>query len=430
MPNSEDTNILGVRSWQVATATRTFQLPAVSCDGGPLRVYDVEAELRGTTTDYEGRTVRVRAGDLVGPGASLVVLGGGRAVVGATECNGFRLSLGPGVYTVGTYVQSGRGAAFAGSRAAGTGDAHAGGFTAHGLTVEPLSTRCRGCVDPVPASYEVRTIGGVPRVRVSAGTVVATAFNGRAARLREGEEAAALCATRDRCRLVGPRLFQPAEPWTTFPGRSTPRFAHRLSVAPGTRPPRHLLAPPFSLLREVRDLPAAGGEPEEVLVAWSRWLRARPGPSLPQSANGITLWRRMSPTEWRVAWSRRYAEFVAPGAIVGDVNGDRHADVLLVEWNGGTGFCGPRRLLADVGGRARVLFARSTCETQMTIANGALVIDEPVGPCPYRQGSVHCFGGTRHVVLRWRGARLVARSAHVSCALPRLDPARGCRRRR
>jgi hypothetical protein len=414
VPNSEDTNILGVRSWQVATATRTFQLPAVSCDGGPLRVYDVEGRVTRHDDDYEGRTVRVRAGDLVGPGASLVVLGGGRAVVGATECNGFRLSLGPGVYTVGTYVQSGRGAAFAGSRAAGTGDAHAGGFTAHGLTGV-----VRGAHDRRRAARAV-----------SAGTVVATAFNGRAARLREGEEAAALCATRDRCRLVGPRLFQPAEPWTTFPGRSTPRFAHRLSVAPGTRPPRHLLAPPFSLLREVRDLPAAGGEPEEVLVAWSRWLRARPGPSLPQSANGITLWRRMSPTEWRVAWSRRYAEFVAPGAIVGDVNGDRHADVLLVEWNGGTGFCGPRRLLADVGGRARVLFARSTCETQMTIANGALVIDEPVGPCPYRQGSVHCFGGTRHVVLRWRGARLVARSAHVSCALPRLDPARGCRRRR
>lgn len=413
-----------------ATATRTFRLPAVSCDGGPLHVYELGGHVRREDDNFEARWVPVRAGELVAPDATLRIARGGRALVGATECNGFRVSLGPGEYSIGSYVQTGRGVDFAGRAAVAHGDAHGGGLAAHGLRVLPLSTRCRGCGDPAPASYEMRTVGGIARVRVYDGAVVASAFNGRSARVRQGQQAAAVCASDTRCRLIGPRVFQPAEPWTTPPASGRARFARRLAVSPGSRPPPRLLAPPFSVVRSLVGLPAAGGEPAELLVHWTRARRMRPGPGELQEQQGIALWRRASPSEWRLAWMRRYSGYLPLGALSGDVNGDRHPDVLLVEWNGGTGFCGPRRLIADVRGRAHELFARTTCETEMRIAGGALHIDEPVGPCPYRNGSVHCFGGTRHVVLRWRGERLVERRARVRCALARLDPARGCRPRR
>src|SRR5205823_15051960 len=98
-------------------------------------------------------------------------------------------SLGPGRYDTGSYVQSGRGEDFAASAAVVHGDGHAGGISTGGLRVVPLSTRCRGCSDPQPAWYEVRTVGTVALVRVYSRAVRASAFNGRAARVVEGEEA-------------------------------------------------------------------------------------------------------------------------------------------------------------------------------------------------------------------------------------------------
>ena len=332
--------------------------------------------------------------------------------------HGFRLSLGPGGYAVGSYRGSGRGLDFTGRAAVADGDAHAGGFETHGLRVLPLSL----------SRYEVRTIGGITRVRVYAGAVAASTYDGRSVRVVQGQQAAAVCASA-HCRLIGPRIFQPAEPWTTRPAGPTLRFERRISVHPGSRPPPRSLAPPYSLVRSAVRLPAAGGEPEEMLVVWSRETRKRPGARAPREQQGIVLWRRATPAEWRVAWSRRFAPYVFVGASTGDVNGDRHPDVLLGT-SQGSGGCGLSKLIADVRGRAHELFARTTCETNYRIAGGALHVYEPVGPCPYRPGSAHCFGGTRHVVLRWRGARVIERRARVRCAFARLDPARACRPRR
>ena len=137
------------------------------------------------------------------------------------------------------------------------------------------------------------------------------------------------------------------------------------------------------------------------------------------------LWQRTGATRWRVVFRHRAAEYTFPSVTVGDTTGDGHPDVLLVEAQG-SGACGLRLLVAWVAGGERMLVARNECESGFRLERGTLVVDEPVGSCPYTPGSAHCAGGTRHIVMRWSGARLTERRTKVTCAFLRLDPTRGC----
>jgi hypothetical protein len=408
---------------RVAEATRTFELPAASCDDGLLHVYELHG--RGEWTDERGNagTHPLRAGDLVQSEDDLRIAPGGRAVVGAAECNGFRLDLGPGEYGVGGYRIDARGEPFAGARALVTADSHAGGWEAGSLEVLPLGERCRSCATATPATFEIHDA----RVRVISGTVLARA-GGRSVRVHAGEEAGAVCRTASQCRVLGPRIFQPAEPWSS-PLTAAPPRLHAVQSAPGSTPPTSRLAPAFSQMSVYR-LPAAAGAPEQLAVHWSREFRARAGGlDTTEPQEGVLLWQRVAPTRWRIVYRRRAADYARIGLTVGDVTGDGHPDVLLVEEQG-SGACGPRVLVAWVAGRERTLVARNECESTFRLEHSALVVDEPVGACPYPAGSAHCFGGTRDVAMRWSGAKLVERRATVTCALPRLDPARGCGPRR
>jgi hypothetical protein len=402
---------------RTADATRTFQLPAASCDDGMLRVYELHGRAEWTDNRGNGGTNLLRTGDLIQSEDGLSIAAGGRAVIGAAECNDFRLDLGPGEYTIGGYRSGARGEGFTGARGRVTADGHAGSWDTGALEVLPLGARCRSCTTVTPATFEVRA----ERVRVTDGAVLARA-GGRTARVTAGEEAGAVCARR-HCRLVGPRIFQPAEPWSAPLAEGALPFRAVRPVPAGATPPARELAPAFSHV-SVQQLPAAGGAPEQLAVHWSREFRERRGGAT-EPQEGLLVWQRAGARQWRVVFHHRADEYTFLNITVGDTTGDGHPDVLLVETQG-SGACGPRVVVGWAAGRERTLVARNECESGFRLARGALVVDEPVGPCPYTPGSAHCSGGTRHVVMRWRGARLVERRGSVTCALARLDPTRGC----
>src|SRR5205814_8213161 len=112
-----------------------------------------------------------------------------------------------------------------------------------------------------------------------------------------------------------------------------------------------------------------------------------------EQEQGLIVWQR-DPTGWHIAYRHRYPFGLMPELQFGDVTADGHDDILLVE-SQGTAYCGPRRILATVAGKVERLFGRYLCEGQAKIESGALVFDVPVGRCPYREGSAHCYGGLR-----------------------------------
>jgi hypothetical protein len=404
--------------------TRTYRLPAASCEDGFLHVYELLGRAEWIDDRRSGRAHPLRAGDLVQSEDGVRLARGAHAVIGAAECNDLRLDLGPGKYWIGGYRSDARGEGFSGPRAVVTADAHAGAWDAGGLEVLPLDSRCSSCSTAHPSTFEVRGA----RVRVIAGAVLAQ-VPGRTVRVSAGEEAGAACTSPTRCRLLGPRIYQPAEPWSTPLDAPPPHLRSIRAARAGSPPPVRTLAPAFSQTSVYR-LPAAGGAPEQLAVVWSRAYRSRPGAhGSTQQQEGLLIWQRVAPTRWRIVDRRRASVGQLLGVTIGDVTRDGHPDVLAVIGEG-SGACGPRLLLAWAAGRERALLSRNECESTYRIRGGALVVDEPVGPCPYANGSAHCFGGVRHTVMRWNGPHLLARRATVACALPRLDPARACRPRR
>lgn len=417
-----------------ATAKRRFELPSAVCDGGPLRAHEISG-LVMARQGGEGPEVRLRSGDLVRAGSIVAVARGAAAAIGAPECNGFSTTLSPGTYSTGSYDRSGQGLAFTGKQIDAVDDGSGGGFYVEGkgLSVEPLGENCRDCPVPVPAGYGVRSIGRRIVVRVEQASVRLRSGNGRPVRVRAGEQTTVVCPAAESCRVTKPRLFQPNEPWATSIAGIERPVRRVLVTARGGRPRARDLAPPRATV-ETSVLPAAGRVPEQVFVQWERETRTEAGPGAGQlqSEQGVLLWqadREGRATKWRVVYGRRYPWYLSLGYATGDVTGDGHADILLSALQG-SGGCGPWRLVATVAGRMREMFSRDACEMRMAIERGALVIDEPIGPCPDPQGSVHCFGGRRRVEKRWNGTRLATTDVSVECVLATLDPRRGCQPRR
>jgi hypothetical protein len=187
---------------------------------------------------------------------------------------------------------------------------------------------------------------------------------------------------------------------------------------------------PAGVQVERRYLAASGAAPEQVLVSWNGWEQPRPG----RYESGLSIWER-TPNSRVVRWHAVYAErFPNLGALylqLGDVTRDGHEDVL-VEASRGSGGCGVRNVLATVDGRVREIYrSPRMCEATFSISGATLSIVESIGPCPHPgPQSAHCRGGERRTVRRWDGDELVAVRTSVTCDVPRLDPARGCRARR
>lgn len=367
----------------------------------------------------------IREGDALEAGDVVRVSRSGTVVVAAPECQAFAVTLGKGTHRLGGYAPEGRGPQFVGPGLRGVGDERAGGIAVPGrLDVRPLSLRCGQCV-PHPSMYEVRSLGRFrARVRVSEGSVLAAAPGGTPVRVFASEQADSRCV-RGRCRLTK-RLYHPDEPWKTSVTPSL-RLVRLVSTALGARPERARLAPPFAV-SSVDALRAAGGEPEELLVRWTRTLRS--SRVRDRSDSGILVWQRddrRARTVWRVAYERRFPPSVPIDAQLGDLTGEGQPDAL-VQQLAGSGGCGPKVVLATVGGRVRELFRRNECETMLRLERGSLIVDDPIGPCWMPGGGgAHCSGGTRHTIMRWDGRRLAVSRSTVKC-YGRLDPRRNCTR--
>jgi hypothetical protein len=414
--------------------SRTFHVPAASCFGGPIPI----TELSGHVWRYgDGRTGRaLHLGDLIAE-RGFRVASGSRVVLAAPECGGLRMIFGPGIYYAGSYDADKRGDEFYGGlHVLARGDRHAGGLTVGNLDVQPLGVPCSGCEQADPSSYEVRP-GQVPdsvRVRVWRGWVAVRAEPTAAnqvlphALVRAGEEVAALCGTRGRpCALTPVRLFQPGESWNSPLVPKPERLATAIRTA--GLPTSSELAPARSSV-QTKLIPASAGEPEQIIVSWYRQTRTAPDqiPERFAMQQGILVWQREAGA-WQLVY-RYKTRNESAGLTTGDVNGDGHADVLVADETGGSGGCADWHLLATVHGQVRELLHVFRCDGGARLTRGGLEVDQAIGPCPYAEGSVHCYGGGRATYRRWRGTRLVVKTSTVTCNLPRLDPNTGCRPRK
>lgn len=149
---------------------------------------------------------------------------------------------------------------------------------------------------------------------------------------------------------------------------------------------------------------------------------------------GRSAWGTSVLEVWRGAgggWTRLY-ERRRPGWTrfeieTGDVTQDAVSDVLVTEWNGGSGYCGARLLLSVQAGRVHELFRRYYCERQPAVVNDMLLVAEPIGDCPSKFRGAHCYGGLRTQVLAWSGRRRVIDHTLLRC-FAGLRPERFCRR--
>ncbi len=345
-------------------------------------------------------------------------------VVGAPECNGFHATLLTGSTRIGSYRPGGRGASFSGRAiTVSRGDSHGGDFAIERtpLVVRPRGLRlCPQCALPRPSAYAVRSHGKRAVVRVYSGSVDVT---GAAAplRLREWHDGFFVCAGPQSCRLVAMRLVQPGDRLRIDP---LPRPSLRFILPGQAAPLTEALAPPRAA-STVTTVPAAGGEPRELVVQWYRETR-REGERDARGESGVFVWQHVRGA-WHLA-RRYYATRFEPHlrTHVGDVTGDGHRDVLVDRVTGGTGNCGTRIVFASLQGEIRRVYRQNFCEGRIAAEGGRLVQTLPVGPCPHRPGGVHCFGGSATTVLRLVGRRLVPVSRTIECALPRLDPRRNC----
>jgi hypothetical protein len=211
-----------------------------------------------------------------------------------------------------------------------------------------------------------------------------------------------------------------------------------LTTPAGMRPAaRDMVRRPGANVR-TEVLARGGGVGEQVFVHWQRDIVANVGTTAErlEGEQGIRIWESDGgqPTStWRVVYARRYPWYLSVRYQIADVTRDGHDDVLVEAAMGSAG-CGSWRMIASVAGTVREILARSyACEIGMWIGtrrkrttSGDLVIREPVGRCPYRDPSAHCFGGSRTLTKRWNGRGLVTFDSSVKCVLPRLDSGRGC----
>ncbi len=157
------------------------------------------------------------------------------------------------------------------------------------------------------------------------------------------------------------------------------------------------LVPPGAEATDLTVLPAAGGVPEQVVVAWSR------GADPFARAHGLAVWQRFPEPP---AWSVVYAFRDGPGDGVlglrieatGDLTGDAHLDVLSREDLGGSGACAVWRVVAAGPEGTRQVYREQTCDARVEIGDGVLVVTEAVfGP-----DDPHCCPSAfRTTTLRW-----------------------------
>jgi hypothetical protein len=206
-----------------------------------------------------------------------------------------------------------------------------------------------------------------------------------------------------------PRKWRPVPQPTRFVAVSAPR-----------RPPLLQLIPGDAEVVHAWPIASGGGMTPQVAIAWKR-TRLAGGSSL----DGIVIWERVRRTDsWRLIHSSRFPSYRVGFvyARAGDVNGDRHPDLLLFEDMGGSAGCGVYRLLASVHGRVKHLLVRRGCfdDTRIKIRRGALVMYDGLVRDPRTLDQIHCCWTTwLRTTMRWRGRQLVSTTTKRIRPLPR-----------
>ncbi len=215
--------------------------------------------------------------------------------------------------------------------------------------------------------------------------------------------------------------------------------------ATGTRPPASTVAPttpaspspspptsptPEAQIQLPEDAPTTFAEalaPQEVPVeelippgaqATSTWALSPPDDPMAQigvawargadpfaQEQGLVVWQ---PSEGGAPWRAVYGFTDSPDRgvlgirlVVDDLTGDGVDDALTFEDQGGSGACGIWRVIQTGTGTATQIYRRHTCDTNVTIGEGSLVVTASV----YEPGDSHCCpSATRTTTLRWDGS--------------------------
>jgi hypothetical protein len=168
------------------------------------------------------------------------------------------------------------------------------------------------------------------------------------------------------------------------------------------------LVPPDAEVTDRVTLPAGGGLPDQVAVAYVL------GDDPFAAEHGFAVWQRFTEPP---AWSVVHAFVDAPsegvlgiGLQTGDATGDGHDDVLTFEEVGGSGACGTWRAIAATPGGADEVMLRRTCDAEFTIAEGALELREAV----FEPDDAHCCPSAfRYTTFEWNGERFIRSSVVV-----------------
>ncbi len=207
-----------------------------------------------------------------------------------------------------------------------------------------------------------------------------------------------------------PRKWRPAPQPERFAGVSGPQSLPLLELIPGD-----------AEVVQSWSIPPGGGITPQVAIAWQRTALV----SSSLSTSGLVIWQRVRQTrDWRVVYSLGFPVNRVSGvyARAGDVNGDRHADLLLFEDMGGSAGCGVYRLLSSVRSRFEQLLVRRGCfdNTRIRIRRGSLVMYDGLIRDPRTLNQIHCCWTTwLRTTMRWRGTQLVSTVRKRIRPLPR-----------
>lgn len=195
-------------------------------------------------------------------------------------------------------------------------------------------------------------------------------------------------------------LGLPADAPTTFDEARTPK---RLAEDGYTG-----LAPPGATVTSAAVLTTPDAPFDQIALTWRR------GEDPFASEQGLVVWRGAEGTPaWRAihAFTDRPAKGVLGITLDhGDVTGDGLDDLLTFELQGGSGACGIWRVTGSFPGSAPEIFRRKTCDTELTIVDGALQLRRSI----YEPNDAHCCPSAFRITdLEWDGEAFVETSSEV-----------------
>ena len=169
---------------------------------------------------------------------------------------------------------------------------------------------------------------------------------------------------------------------------------------PGEQIPEGRLVPPGAEVTGTWFVPGTADIPDQVVATWGS------GADPLRREQGLVVWERYPE---RPAWRPAYAFLDPPKSgvfgirvLVGDLTGDGHEDLLAFEDRGGSGACGTWRVVAAVEFLPETIYEKDTCDADLTIHDGKLVIDEAV----FKPGDAHCCPSAyRAITLQYDGGR-------------------------